>query len=308
MTEDGRFQQGGSEAAEDRHSLADESEGIFSLLGDETRLEILLELADRSDPETANNACSFSELRRAVGVDDAGRFNYHIDTLQDTFVTKDEEGYRATLAGLEVASSLYAGRYARRADEYTAATEYDCPTCEAPLQMTYESEHVALSCENDHTWFSFPVPAGATANRSPGELLDVAVTRASVNIELAREGLCPRCWGEMTVDLQPPDDHFAGIETPRPRADVACERCWLTYHVPASLVVARTPPVVGFYADHGLAPEEAVLSDRNVLESGDVTVLEEDPLVVELAISLGEETLTLELADDGELRSYERTG
>lgn len=291
---------------EDDPSLADESEAVFSVLGDETRLAILLELAGRSDPDRATRPVSFSELRRAVGVDDAGRFNYHLDQLQDTFVAKDDDGYRATVAGLEVASSIHAGRYAGTAEDRSADTEYDCPACGGVLEVSYADEMVALSCGNDHQWFSFPVPAGAAVNRSLEELLDVAVRRASVNIELARNDLCPRCWGRTSIELRPPDGSFAEVDWEVPRADVECDRCWLAYYLSGSLLVAGSPPVVAFYEEHGLDPEDAVLSEWNVMARSEPAIATESPLELEIALDLDGDRLVVAVAADGEILDYRR--
>jgi len=276
-------------------SLADESEAVFSVLGDETRLRILLELADRSEPEQAAFRTSFSELRRAVGVEDAGRFNYHLQQLQDTFVVKDEEGYRATVAGLQVASSIHAGRYASETETRSAETEYDCPTCSGPLSVCYEEEMVVLQCEREHVWFSFPVPAGATIDRSTDELLELAIRRASVNVELARTGQCPRCWGPTAVEVRADD---GALELPGgdvPRADVTCERCWLAYYVPLPQALGRAPPVVAFYEEHGLDPQRATFSDRNVISQSETVLHSTDPIDATIEVTLEEERLRLEV-------------
>ena len=60
----------------------------FSILGNETRLAILITLWDELDPFAEDPtdymvgaAIPFSELRRRVGVRDPGQFHYHIDQL-----------------------------------------------------------------------------------------------------------------------------------------------------------------------------------------------------------------------------------
>lgn len=285
---------------------ADPPEAVFSVLGDETRLRILLELADRSEPEQAASPVPFSELRRAAGVEDAGRFSYHLDKLREGFVTKEEDGYSPTVAGLQVASSIHAGRYAADVPAAAAETEYDCHVCGEPLEARYEDGVAQLGCDADHTWFSYPVPAGATAGRTVEELLDVALHRATVNVELARNGICPRCWGITTTELQSEAEAYDQLGLDVPAAVVECDRCWLAYSVPATLAVARSPPVVAFYQDHGLSIEDAIASEHDVVATGDATVDGRDPLQATVEFSLEGDRLAVELDEHCEIRDHRR--
>lgn len=49
----------------------------FTLLGNETRIEILQALWDVSDPHVDDDAVSFSDLYERVGIEGTGNFNYH---------------------------------------------------------------------------------------------------------------------------------------------------------------------------------------------------------------------------------------
>lgn len=291
----------------DEASITDESEAIFSVLGDETRLEVLLELANRFEPDVTAMEVPFSELRRAVGVEDAGRFNYHLDKLQDTFVQKGEYGYRPTLAALEVASSIYAGRYAAEATDRTAETEYDCQECGQPLTIYYEQEVLYLACEADHSPFSFPVPRGAAAGRSITELLDVALRRAATNLELARNGLCPRCWGHASVALSVETEEYPGPGDERHRADVTCERCWLDYHVSAVASVAHSPPAVAFWEDHEIDSHEIFLSDPDVLQRSGATLRSSNPVRFDVRFVLEDAELSLVVDERGGILEYSRS-
>lgn len=75
----------------------------FSVLGNETRMEIIQELADASD------RLPFSELRDRVGVSDSGQFNYHLDKLVGHFVEDTEDGYGLRRAGERVIEAVVSG-------------------------------------------------------------------------------------------------------------------------------------------------------------------------------------------------------
>jgi DNA-binding transcriptional ArsR family regulator len=71
----------------------------LAVLGDETRIAILRGLAAAEEP------LAFTELRRRAGVDDAGRFNYHLSELREYFVREAEGGYAFREAGSRVVAT-----------------------------------------------------------------------------------------------------------------------------------------------------------------------------------------------------------
>lgn len=80
----------------------------FAVLGNETRLAIVLALEETDDP------IAYSELKRQVGVYDSGRFNYHLEKLLGHFVERTEGGYRPRVVGTRAARAVTAGTFATR--------------------------------------------------------------------------------------------------------------------------------------------------------------------------------------------------
>lgn len=72
---------------------------IGALLADETRIRILETLYDVDSAPDESAGLQFSTLRRRVDVADSGRFNYHLDQLQDELVRKDDTQYVLTPTG-----------------------------------------------------------------------------------------------------------------------------------------------------------------------------------------------------------------
>lgn len=93
----------------------------LAVLGNETRMSILRELAD------ADSALSFTELRERVGIRDSGKFNYHLSKLCAYFVRETEVGYELGHAGSRVISAV---GYDDRTDTGTDIDEC-CPVCGA---------------------------------------------------------------------------------------------------------------------------------------------------------------------------------
>lgn len=77
----------------------------FELLGEETRLGIIDALY-AANPADDDEAIRFSRLREAVGVQDTGQFNYHLNRLLGTFVVRTEDGYVLSSAGEAVGRLL----------------------------------------------------------------------------------------------------------------------------------------------------------------------------------------------------------
>ena len=122
---------------------ADPTEAL-AVLGDETRIAILRVLADAEEP------LAFTELRQRAGVDDAGRFNYHLSELREYFVREADGGYALREAGSRVvaAAGVAGVPDAEATGEVVDGGESDeasstCPVCgEADCERLF---HVHLS-------------------------------------------------------------------------------------------------------------------------------------------------------------------
>lgn len=80
----------------------------FAVLGNETRLAILLAL------EGTDDELGYSELKRQVGVYDSGRFNYHLNKLLGHFIEGSDDGYRLRDVGRRAAQAVVAETFAPR--------------------------------------------------------------------------------------------------------------------------------------------------------------------------------------------------
>jgi hypothetical protein len=146
-------------------STDDSDEGgaaAFDAVSDEVRLGVIkafveersrrretLDLEDRDDITDDVVLLSFSELWDAVGIEDSGRFNYHLDKLVGRFVHRTPKGYMLTVAGHRLAGSIVAGRYETTAAAPERVDRY-CPACGSQLTAMYTGGALSLLCENDH--------------------------------------------------------------------------------------------------------------------------------------------------------------
>jgi DNA-binding transcriptional ArsR family regulator len=254
----------------------------FGLLADETRLRILLALAeagamaDFEGPESM----SFGELRRAVGVEDTGRFNYHLGKLRDHFVHKSEAGYTLSYAGYRVTTDVASGVYHGESPTLAAETDVPCllSECERMMAVTYEDGFVTLSCpEDDHpTTFQTALPPNAAVGRDPLALLTIATRDARHMIEELQAGTCPFCWSSVQARICADEPLDGG-----PALTVECENCWLDLMSPVTVLAVHHPAVQTAYAAADYALDETpYLAYPFVRRPACATIRDRDPLRV----------------------------
>lgn len=282
------------------------AEDAFSVLGDETRLQILLELAAVANEQGLGEGLTFSELRERVGITDSGRFNYHLDKLREGFIGKDDGEYIALYPGLAVVATVYAGTYTDGRGEHRADSPWTCPTCDRQLELRYEQHEFRLWCDEHETVIGFPAPAGAFNSRTLAELADVVVARAVTNIDLARRGICPRCWGVASIDYpsefaHAPLEHLVGVE-------LSCERCWLRYTTTMQTLVTSHPAVRGLYEERGMDLSEVLLGSMTTREQSvcRVDIDETEPVSATATVELGGTRLDLEFDETADVVSVTR--
>lgn len=115
----------------------------FSVLGNETRMEILHALGEADEP------VSFSELRDRLGRPDSGQFNYHLDQLVGHFIRKTDEGYGLLQAGRRVIEAVLSGAVTEIPDKESTRIDKSCYLCGGPTEVTYDAtapRPVRVSC------------------------------------------------------------------------------------------------------------------------------------------------------------------
>lgn len=279
-------------------------EDAFSVLGDETRLGILLELAQALAND--EDGLPFSELRKRAGVEDSGRFNYHLDKLSDGFIGKEGDIYTVRPAGLAVVSAVYAGTYADDTGEHTAESPWLCPDCGDPFTIRYESDQLFLTCEAHGPQLGYPTPPGASRGRSLTELATVVLKRTLTGVNLARQGICPRCWGETTVEY-PVDAEYADAWGDY-ATSISCERCWYDLQPPLQILLTSIPSVQGYYREHGHSIGEAAFGPQSILNTDtcQVTCETVEPVTATATIALGEDALVVDLDEDCRVTALSR--
>jgi hypothetical protein len=263
---------------------------VLELLGQETRVDVLRALL-AARRESSEPSLSFTELKDAAGVEDTGRFNYHLNQLRGTFVVEDDEGYRLSSFGFRLFARLSAGLSDPDPDVDPVSLSGDCPECGAALQAAPEGNQFQLICVEGHTLNEelLGTPR-AVADRDPeaaAETLALINTQAT---ELGVSGICPSCHGRTEGGIEHVEGHGYRYRAP-------CSDCGNRFATTVGDCVATHPAVVAFLAEHGVdARREATWTLPFRLPGGE-TVVSEEPLRLRVTAGEGFED-SLELVVD----------
>lgn len=262
-----------------------DSAAAFALLGDSTRVAILEALAV-SDEEPL----SFAALRERVGIDDSGRFNYHLGKLVDTFVEKTDDGYQLTFAGARVVGAVYEGTYAAGDTIEPIGIGVDCPDCGGALELGYADERISISCERCETLQSaFGFPPGAVAGREPEELPRLLTAHMETLLDRLRAGFCTNCSGPIAPEFDPGDDEVEIV--------FDCDRCHTQASTSLASMLLTEPAVVAFHYDHDINVREVLPWSLEWFSGSSAEQVDESPPRYAVSGSLDGETLRVEVDD-----------
>ena len=265
----------------------------FALLGNEHRVRILQALLSILRREKEYPA-SFSALQTETGATVSSQFSYHLGELTGHFLKHTNEGYAFRYAGWKVATALLAGIYNQR-DEFDAISiAGTCPRCETDaLEATYQDEWMEIDCRTCETRLTrYPFPPGALAGRSPSEFLHTFDQHVRAHMRLAREGVCPACFGPMKpfikrTDLNTTPDQYAGYE---------CTRCGNRLYPSVGMLLLNENSVREFCQNQGLAVNTMPFWELGFCVDDRCTdVTNEDPWQCEVRVIADCETLVLKL-------------
>ena len=293
---------------------------LFELLGNETRLAILLALWESFDPFDPANGMSFTALRDRVGIPQGAQFGYHLERLVGRLVEKTGSGYALRPTGLELVQSLVAG-VGREATLDPVEIDVACWRCGGETVLTYRDTwlyHVCTDCETviddqevDKRFpagllFGEPYPAAILSDRTPEEIYAAAVTRLLQQQTLRMNGVCPRCLGVLDSSTWVCESHEPGPAGVCPRCDAkwavrirrSCSVCkYWELDSPAGMVMQ--PDVSAFYRARGLELAlgvnefERARAVMTQLPTHEETVLSTDPVRTRVVVQFEGDELRL---------------
>lgn len=222
----------------------------FELLANETRLRIVRELGTAMAGHE-HTPRAFTEIQTAVGVEDNGKFNYHLSKLVGRFVEKVDEGYRLLPAGIRVFQAVTAGAYHVGLEIPPQPQDDPCGNCGGTTSVWYENGRFHSGClDCDDGSLDYPLPPGAFDHDDPTDLAEAASERIKRDIRSFLQGVCPYCTGSVEntlYDSPPPGmgDRWEAF------AVFACERCYWFLKLSLGAAYREHPAVVSFLYERG---------------------------------------------------------
>lgn len=263
----------------------------FSLLADETRLGIVEALVD-SAFESMGDPVSFSDLRRLVGVDDAGKFNYHLGKLQPQFIEKQDDGYVPRFAALEAVGAARAGTFTELPEERRAELDRECRACEEPLTAIHEGSRIQVKCDEHGGYFQSIVPPRTAANRSVAEVVRFASRDTQREIEKLVDGVCMICGGsvETTIPAEPTEEDIAGEHV---MAGLNCTNCAYRMMLPIAVALISHPAVVAHHYEHGIDLRDDPFFSQEFTSPEYTTLVSEDPFEAHVEVPIDGDSIAL---------------
>lgn len=297
----------------------------FELLGDETRLAILLALWEAQVPHSAGKGVPFSDLRERVGVRDSGQFNYHLGKLEERFIKKSEDGYELRRSGRKLIQSIISGTGIEEPTLDPTEIDVPCPECGAPTAIAYENVYVYQLCTecpgfgdpgDDHpsgvlvAWTFEPT---GLSNRSAEEVFTASTIKNFARIVMRFEEICPDCSGPVEWSLDICEEHEDGSGQRCPncgRTDAiqvreTCTVCKSAGHGSPGIKVLFHPAVISFFYDRGVEVGftgsldfEDVIGILALVEAFEEEVLSIDPPRIRVTVTHEGDELRLTLDQD----------
>ncbi|ESS09965.1 MAG: hypothetical protein A07HN63_00176 [uncultured archaeon A07HN63] len=263
----------------------------FSLIGNEIRVKIL-EALWYADEQPVD----FTTLCGRVEADNSAQFNYHLGQLTGHFVRKTNRGYELRTAGESVVQAVVEGSFNAHPDLAPIETDDACTHCGSSLVATYSDEKFAIRCQacgRTHGKYSFP--PGGLIDRDGDEILSAFNQRVRHLHSLARDGVCPKCSGQMQTEIVRGETCCLDADL---RAEYTCLQCRHNLCSTIGIALLDQSPVISFYRDHGIDLRSTPYWQLDWCVSDDcTTVTSTDPWRIKLAITETGDTLTVTLGE-----------
>jgi hypothetical protein len=231
--------------------------GVFGLLSDEIRLDVLraIAVAQTDATETGVAELSFSDIYDRIDVDNTSKLSYHLGELTGTFLRETEGGYAFTHAGERLVRFVLAENYRQPPDFGPVDTEGRCLHCDGTsLQAVRHAQFFFVRCADcDRPAFAYRVRPAQVAERTGAALVDAVVGEQAGDFLKMRAKVCPDCSGRIETTLT--DAAGESVPDSVPVDVVArneCQQCLRFMSMPLTHAAVYHPEAISFHWDHGV--------------------------------------------------------
>lgn len=262
----------------------------IELVSHSVRAEILIALAERIRESPRDQALGFARLRKQVGHDDPGNFNYHLKRLCGNLVVKRDDGYQLSDVGHHFVAVLLSGRFDPETSVKSLDVKIQCVICSKPSEVTYRDGMLRTTCDDGHST-TLNVGPDLLDSHSVAEALNIAFCRTLWETKSMTSGVCPHCEGTTTGAVTRFEDRPFPV-----LYEWVCESCGTFLQHSAGGSVLFHPAVVSFCYDHDIDvfeyPWDVMVQNVRL-----GTVRSEEPLRIQVTVMFGNDELVLTLDD-----------
>lgn len=188
--------------------MAGEQTDPYVLLSDNNRLAIFHELVQCFIESPLNREVSFTTLLDRTDIEDSGLFNYHLNHLVGTLVTKTDSKYKLTYAGVQIAGNIFSIRTFSFPDDLTRELSRTCPLCSTTLELSYSSGLLAAGCSSCHMLEDI-APPRLVQSHPPDRVADILGISIVANLRQAQRGVCAQCAGHVEWNIRTTTDDLS---------------------------------------------------------------------------------------------------
>lgn len=264
---------------------------VFGLIANDTRVDILQALwSARLEGE---QWVAFSDLQDRTGVEDGGRFNYHLGKLVSEFVREDDAEYALTHAGEQLIGDAVSGMYTD-ADTITLdpTPVSDCPEpdCDGRIEAQYEQGEALFECDTcDDRRNLISAPPIIVESRGRERAPEIAGRYTQLVVERNNRGFCQLCDGPVTaMPARSHPDHDPVWESAVDYIS-ECGECGESWRTSARSALVGHPVTVSLLHEAGVDYRTAPFWEQTWLTGATETIAGEDPLRVEVGTTIGDE-------------------
>jgi|APHM01.1.fsa_nt_gi hypothetical protein len=290
--------------------LTGDLDEVFGLIANDTRVDILQALWDaRLEGE---QWVAFSDLQERTGVDDGGRFNYHLGKLVPQFVREDDAEYALTHAGEQLIGDAVSGTYTDADTTTLGPTPVsDCPEsdCDGRIEARYEQGEAVFECDTcDGRKNLVSAPPIIVESRGRERAPAVAGRYTQLVLERNNRGFCHLCDGP--IEATPARDHPDHEPVWESTVDyiMECSECGEAWRTGARTALVGHPATVALLYEAGVDYRQVPYWEQTWLTEATETVVSEDPLRVAVEVTVDDEPATFTVDETHVVTDYERAG
>lgn len=282
-----------------RGTTDDSPEDTFSLISDETRVEIIRALGEARGENEGPPVVPFAEIRSALPFRiDSSKFNYHLQQLVGHFVEEADDGYRLRPEGWTLYRTLQAGTLDYRHSFEDIDADFDCYFCNSGVTAAYTGGEFRVECPGCGYLYDSTTRLPAAAVGDDESLLS-QVDRYNQHKRLAfTRGVCPTCASTVEARFVSPED--APFDEARRDAYIhyLCDQCGNQELLSVGEAFRYDPGLVAFCQEHGVDYSTTPIWEIEFAATDRfVTVTDRDPWEVVLRVTFEDETLELVIDD-----------